>query len=372
MNNYSIAIIGGGIAGSASALRAAQNGLDTIWFLGSKQTRKRSRSQWVANVDNMIGLHDGIVKDQVTKVLKKNKLGEAAEIVEKSHFDINNRLIIKNTVERIQAGYPNVRIIEEEISSIEKIDDNFLLKSPDNNYNSESVVLATGVMDEQPFIIKPDKTGNPVESEKWIYPFANREQVLYCIRCEGHLTRDEVVAIIGYSNIAAELAMMLHERFGVKGYILANGKPIDISEERRTLLHHYDIEIVENPITDIISDGAKQLHGFSFDTRDDILVRFALVSLGLFRVYNDLARQVGARLMDEGLPDEKRHIWINHKSESSVHNFFVVGDAVKREDEPVMKQIYTAQEYAVRAVDTIDNRRRKVLRDNILDNKKPQ
>ena len=34
-------------------------------------------------------------------------------------------------------------------------------------------------------------------------------------------------------------------------------------------------------------------------------------------------------------------------------------------DEPMMKQVYTAQEYAVRAVDTIDFRRRKMMRESI-------
>lgn len=40
-----------------------------------------------------------------------------------------------------------------------------------------------------------------------------------------------------------------------------------------------------------------------------------------------------------------------------------VGDMVKRRDgEPVVKQVYTAQEYAVRAVDTVDRRMRAAAR----------
>lgn len=42
---------------------------------------------------------------------------------------------------------------------------------------------------------------------------------------------------------------------------------------------------------------------------------------------------------------------------------YAVGDMANREDEPLMKQVYTAQEYAVRAVDTIDHRRRKKMRE---------
>lgn len=66
---------------------------------------------------------------------------------------------------------------------------------------------------------------------------------------------------------------------------------------------------------------------------------------------------LATRAMDEDQPEKKRHVWVDHKGETSVRNLFAVGDMTKREDEPVMKQVYTAQEYAVRAVDGIDSRR---------------
>ena len=55
-------------------------------------------------------------------------------------------------------------------------------------------------MDKQPHILKQNKKGEWEETPKWIYPFANREQVLYCIRCEGHLTKNDSVAVLGHSN----------------------------------------------------------------------------------------------------------------------------------------------------------------------------
>lgn len=166
--------------------------------------------------------------------------------------------------------------------------------------------------------------------------------------------------------MAAELAMMLYERYQNKVVILTNGKLPEISESRKKILDLYSVEIVTEPIVGILSEGVKQLHGFTFPDHEPVNVKFALVSLGLHRVYNELARQVGARLMDEDQPEEKRHIWVNHKGETSIRNLFVVGDAAKREDETVMKQVYTAQEYAVRAVDTVDSRRRRIMREEIL------
>ncbi|MBT3478838.1 MAG: NAD(P)/FAD-dependent oxidoreductase [Candidatus Marinimicrobia bacterium] len=362
MKKYDITIIGGGIGGAASALRAGQNGMETLWLLGSNKTRKRSRSQWVMNLDNIVGFHEDVIKNQIIKSLKKNKQDEAIALIENEHYHINNRILIQNTIQRIEKDIPQVTIIESEANSLQKMGDEFVIGFNDESAESTAVILSTGVMDKQPHIQKQNRKGEWEETPKWIYPFANREQVLYCIRCEGHLTKNDSVAIIGQSNTAAELAMMLHERFKNKVYIITNGNAPVISDDRQKILTNYNVEIIEDPIVGLLSEGVKQLHGFEFKSHDSISVRYALVSLGLHRVYNDLARQMNARLMDESQPDEKRHVWIDRKGETSVKGLFAVGDMAKREDEPMMKQVYTAQEYAVRAVDTVDTRRRKAIR----------
>jgi thioredoxin reductase (NADPH) len=360
-------VIGGGIGGSAAALRAAQNGMEALWLLGSRQTRLRSRSQWVLNLDNIIGFHEDVIKQQVIKSLQKAGYTEAAELISREHYHINNRGIINNTIQRLRADYSRVQIVEAEAVGLETVPGGFEVRTPDATYSGTAVVLATGVMDEQPLIGKTNRKGVAEPSPRWIYPFANREQVLYCIRCEGHLTREDRVAVIGHSVVAAELALMLHERYGNRVTILTNGRQPEWDAARQRILDRYGVEIVTDPIVDLLSEGVQQLHGFVFPNHPPVEVKFALVSLGLHRVYNDLARQVGARLLDPDQPVEKRHVWINHKGETSVPNLFVVGDAAQREDEPVMKQVYTAQEYAVRAVDTIDSRRRKRRRQRLRD-----
>ncbi len=355
--NFDVIIIGGGIGGAASALRAAQNNLNTLWVLGSKQTRRRSRSQWVVNVDNMIGYHEDVVKKPILKQLIKNGYETAANSILNTHFPVHNRAIIQNTRDRLTEDYPNVVQLETEAASI-KSKDGFMIATGMGQYHADSVVLATGVMDEQPHIFKSNKKGETEWSSKWIYPFANKEQVLYCIRCEGHLTRSSQVAVIGNKEPAAELALMLHERYGNKVFLLLNGADLQISEKRAEAIQAYGLEIIPDAITDLLSETPKNLRGFVFSSHSAVHVDFALAALGIHRVYNDLARQVGAELAEPELPDEKRHILIDWRGETTVPNLFVVGDAARRRDEQIMKQIYTAQEYAVRAVDAIDLRRR--------------
>lgn len=363
---YNVIIIGGGIGGAASALRAGQNGMKTLWILGSKITRKRSRSEWVMNLDNIVGFHENVIKNQVINSPKKNNHDEAISLLEEEHYHINNRMLIKNTISRIEKELPHVMISEGEATSLQKTESGFEVSFNDESVFANSVVLSTGVMDEQPHIWKQNKLGEWKETPEWIYPFANREQVLYCIRCEGHLTKNDSVAIIGFSNTAAELAMMLYERYQNKVYVLTNGATTAISNERLEILKKYHVETISEPINDLMSESVKQLHGFVFETHNAVEVRYALVSLGLHKVYNELANLVEARLMDQDRPEEKRHVWIDHKGETSVKGLFAVGDMAKREDEPMMKQVYTAQEYAVRAVDTIDTRGRKAMREKMF------
>lgn len=58
---------------------------------------------------------------------------------------------------------------------------------------------------------------------------------------------------------------------------------------------------------------------------------------------------------------------IDARGETTIPNLFVVGDLAQRADEPVMKQVYTSQEYAVRALDVVDSRMRRARRQAALE-----
>ncbi|HZZ84907.1 MAG TPA: hypothetical protein VFE30_10245 [Anaeromyxobacteraceae bacterium] len=174
-------------------------------------------------------------------------------------------------------------------------------------FRGGAVVLSTGVMDRQPSVKLTTKSGKVIDDIRWIYPWANAESLLYCILCEGHLVRGTPVAVFGASEAAAQVALLLHERYGV--------------------------------------------------------------AVTLHRVYNDLARQLGAELDPADGPEEVRHVLVEDAtSETSVRGLFAVGDMSRhRGGTPSLKQIYTAQEYAVRAVQAIDRRERAARRAHLLD-----
>lgn len=362
---FDVIVVGGGIAGGAAALRAAQYHLQTAWVRGDADTRKRSRGQWVVNVDNMIGIHDGITRRRIAKELERGGFAEAKAAIEAGHAHIGTRDIIDDVVERLSSEYASVaELIDLAASGASFADSMFSVQVPERSLSASSLVLATGVMDRQPSI-KKEKRGELFDSTSWIYPFANRESVLYCIRCEGHLTASTHAAVIGSSPAAAEVALMLHERYGSTCAVLTNGEAVGWSSSSDKLLSAYGISVFTARIVDL--SGAKgALNTIHLEGGAAVPVRFALVSMGLHRVYNDLAVALGAELTDPDEPLPVRHVKIDAFGETSVPGLFAVGDMARRPDEGVMKQIYTAQEYAVRAVDTIDRRRRRKLRAAVL------
>ncbi|MEE9464412.1 MAG: FAD-dependent oxidoreductase, partial [Candidatus Neomarinimicrobiota bacterium] len=171
--NFDVIVIGGGIGGWATALRAVQNGMQTLLFTGSKLSRKRSRSQWVANIDNMIGFHQGVIKDQAIATLRKGGHEAAADLLAETHYHINNRAIIANTLSRLREDYSQlITILDEDCRSVERrADGTFAATGTDETFTSPAVVLATGIMDEQPQIPTTGRSGEVSISPRPIYPY---------------------------------------------------------------------------------------------------------------------------------------------------------------------------------------------------------
>lgn len=359
-------VIGGGIGGSAAALRAAQYSLRVAWIRGDADTARRSRAQWVVNIDNMIGVHPGVIVPKILKLLSAPEHAAAREKVEGAHLHIGTRDLVDNTVDRIRAELgEHVELVDAAAEHARRNDDgSFTVEVAGRSISAPAIVLSTGVMDRQPSI-KKARAGVLVDQPSWIYPFANRESVLYCIRCEGHLTAESCVAVIGSSESAAELAMMLHERYGSACAVVTNGEAPTWSASAAEGLAAYGLPVHTARIVDV--EGKKgALHTLTLEDGTELAVQFALVALGLHRVYNDLARELGAELTNPEEPPELRHVAIDERGETSVHGLFAVGDLSRHRDRSVMKQVYTAQEYAVRAVDVVEARVRKQRRARAL------
>ncbi|MBS0655386.1 MAG: FAD-dependent oxidoreductase, partial [Verrucomicrobia bacterium] len=110
-------------------------------------------------------------------------------------------------------------------------------------------------------------------------------------------------------------------------------------------LQKYKIDVVSAPITQIIANAEESLAGFQLDSLQNIEADIGFVCLGI-RPNNGLALALNAKVDERGL------VVTDQQGESSIPNMFVIGDLRAGS----MKQIYTAWQHAVDAVQVIDRR----------------
>lgn len=304
---YPIAIIGAGASGTMAANRAVLNNNEVLLFAGAKQERRRSRGNWVRKVDNVPGLG----KYQRTVLELRN------EVISDLHA--------------CSLGH-NLYVIEDSVLAIEKQPNCFkLTDGAGRSFFAKYVVLATGIMDEQPHIqgsIKP------------ILTYANGQTAFYCSICDGHRCYGKKAVVIGHSEQAAKTAHLLADKYQIADMtILTNGKAFEGKAEKITVL--------ETPILEILGEE-KRLTGFRLENGTVIDADMCLVALGV-RPNNHLALQLGAEVDTQGL------VIANSDGETTVPHLFVIGDLKSGS----MKQIYTAWQDAVEVLQLINRRLRE-------------
>lgn len=313
---YSVAIIGGGAAGVMALNRSVLNNLDTVFFSGNAKTRKKSRALWVKKVENMPGFL------------------EFSKGIENSNHQMLEWLRQKPWIDKWHDGFDRTIVsIAKNSKNVFEITDHL-----GEVYHSKFVVLCTGMMDRQPVI------GGSIRP---ILPYANLQQVDYCLRCDGHHTIGKKTVVIGHSNSAAWVSIMLHERYQPPSMtILTHGEKPEFDASVLALLQLYNIAVITDEIGAIHKkndDSSRCLESFELKNGKVVAAEIAFVSLGVM-VYNELALQLNLKV------DQRGFVETNEVGETSLPHCYVAGDLRANKK----KQIYTAWDMAVDTVDHID------------------
>ncbi len=320
---YDVAVIGSGAAGSMAAYRAVLNNDVTLFAIGNDDARRHSRGTWVTKLSNT-----PIYEDQSRSLL--------------SFRNDAIRSIVKGPQK------DKFALLEDSIVSLrQNSNGSFTLRDSENTpYHAKYVILATGIMDEQPHI---------AGSIDPIFPYANEQQVIYCSRCDAHLSADkEAVTVIGSSSGAAQNAILLHERYGIPQLsILTNGQEPQWSKQEMKQLKAYNIKHYKSAIISISSLLGGSLEHFELADHTQVPAQLALVCLGI-RPNNELASQLGADLDSRGL------VKADVKGLTSVPGLYVAGDLRAG----IRKQFYVAWDSAVRAAEAINRKLRAERRVN--------
>ncbi len=162
METYDTIIIGGGPGGLTASLYACRSGMNTLLiekaFLGGRAVEQH-------NIENYPGYPQGV---------------SGMELIEKM---------------KEQSKKFGAKIVYDEVKKISKENKIFLLKGNNNNYLTETIIIATGST--------PKKLNIPGEEEY------GGKGVSYCATCDGPFFKDKVLIVVGGGNTALEEALYL-------------------------------------------------------------------------------------------------------------------------------------------------------------------
>lgn len=309
-----------------AVLRTVLNNDECLFFPGTPKDKKRSRAMWVRKVENMpahLEYKRGIEEPNA----------ETLKWIAESNLAHNLHYIKNIGVTKLH---------KNEQGNFEITD------SKGNIHWAKYVILCTGIMDVQP------EVQGSIES---VFDYANAQTIDYCALCDGHHILGKKASVIGHSNTAAMVSIMLYERYqSSEFHLLTNGKRPEFQSDAQKILDAYNIKVHTSPIKAILGEEkGKVLQGFALEDGRSVSAEICFVSLGVI-VYNELAKQLGAEL------DERGFVKGQDNGETTVPGLFVAGDLKAN----TKKQIYTSWDMAVNAATAVNLKLRTERRQKLL------
>ena len=279
---YDVTIIGAGPAGISASLYAKRANLNVlVLYYGESNIEK------AAKIENYYGFTDGI-----------------------SGVDLYN-----NGIE--QAKKLGVEVKNLEVLGIDYMQDAFNIKTEKENFETKTVILATGNKKVRPNI-------------KGIEEFEGKG-ISYCAICDAFFYRNKNVAVIGNGKFAVNEATELSNVVN-KVTILTNG--LDKIES--------DFEVNTNKISSI--NGKEKVTDIEFEDGSKIEVDGVFIALGEAGASN-FAKTLG--ILQEG-----DNIKTNEKMETNVPGIYACGNATGGLLQ-VCKAVYEGAEAGLSAVNFI-------------------
>ncbi|NHX36245.1 MULTISPECIES: NAD(P)/FAD-dependent oxidoreductase [Halolamina] len=209
---YQVAVVGGGPAGLTTALYTTRLGHDTVLI-----DRGGGRAAMMQETHNVIGITEETSGNELLRTAKRQIESYGADTVRGM-----------------------VSAIDGEVGGFE-------LAVGDDSYTAERVVLATGFSDQRPDPPLP-RTGRGLH---------------YCLHCDAYMFIDESVYVMGHSESAAQVAMIMLN-FTAEVDVLLRGEEPEWSEETDRQLRAHPIDVIDEEITGMNRGEDGWLESFEF------------------------------------------------------------------------------------------------------------
>lgn len=265
---YDVAVVGGGPAGLTTALYTTRLGHDTVVI-----NRGGGRAAMMLDTHNVIGITE----------------------------DVSGNEFLQTAVDQIE-GY-GADYHRDLVEEIERTDDGrFRVTGGDVAIVADRVVLATGFSDARPDPPLP-RTGRGLH---------------YCLHCDAYMFVDESVYVMGHTESAAHVAMIMLN-FTDEVDLLTRGEEPTWSEGIDRQLRAHPVDVITEDITgsETGSDGWLEAFTFEDDTRREYKGGFPMYGS---EYNNDLAVSLGCDLTDDGT------VVVDEDGRTTADGVYAVGD----------------------------------------------
>ncbi|WP_338728946.1 NAD(P)/FAD-dependent oxidoreductase [Haladaptatus sp. DJG-WS-42] len=269
---YDVTVVGGGPAGLTAALYTTRLSHDTAVI-----NRGGGRAAMMMETHNVIGITE----------------------------DVSGNEFLQTAVEQLE-GY-GTDYFRDTVTSITATEDGprrYHVEAGNVSVYTDFLVLATGFNDKRPDPPLP-RTGRGLH---------------YCLHCDAYMFVDEPVYVMGHSNSAAYVAMIMLN-FTDRVDLLLRGEEPTWSDETDELLRAHPVTIIEAEIESKFQDedDPTWLGGFVFEdgTRREYKGGFPMYGS---EFNTDLAESLGVELTDDGMIAAGDH------GETNVEGIYAVGD----------------------------------------------
>lgn len=266
---YEVVVVGGGPAGLTAALYTTRLAHDTAVI-----DRGGGRAAMMLDTHNVIGITE----------------------------DISGNELLATAKSQLEEYGADVR--RDTVTDVTRTDGRFELATTEGAVTAEAVVLATGFTDARPDPPLP-RTGRGLH---------------WCLHCDGYMFVDEPVYVMGHTDAAAYVAMILLNFTDDVDLLLRGAEPT-WSEDTDELVRAHPVELVTEEIESMFKDedDPEWLGGFEFadGSRREYTGGFAMYG----GEYNaELADQLGCARTDDG------HVAVDEDGQTSVDGVYAVGD----------------------------------------------
>lgn len=274
MNKYDIIIVGGGPGGLTAGIYAGRQGTKNL-ILDKDLAGGIGRE--VPEMENYPG-YEHISGLQLIETMKK----QAEKNTEIHEF--------------------------ENVESIEKIEDGFIVKTNKNQYQTKTVILATGSSHKHLDV--------PGEKE-----FLGRG-VSYCATCDGLFFQNRNIVMVGGGNSALQEAIYLNN-LGCNVTVVHRRDEFRAQKHLQNMIEEEGINVIYNSVVEEIKGDMLVESVVLKDTQtgklSELPINGIFISVG-YIPHTELAQQLGVDL------DESGHVIIDKQQKTNVKHVYAIGD----------------------------------------------